>query len=126
MIGTGCVEFFLQELKVSTNNNKKIKRTFITFKYTMKLITIFAFGLLFMSIVSCGSKNPASTASTVEEAEKELAKRDKAQQKAAKKAKKEAYKHYWSLQTKEAKKSIKKNLKRQKRIARQRKKSGSE
>lgn len=81
--------------------------------------------LLFIWIaVSCGTKNPSNTPGTVEAAEKELAKRDKAQQKQAKKAKKEAYKHYWSLQSKEARKSIKQNLKRQKRIARHNKKSG--
>lgn len=89
---------------------------------TLKIVSVLLLSVLF----ACGSKNPANTPGTVEAAEKELAKRDKAQQKQAKKAKKQAYKHYWSLQTKEAKKSIKKNLRRQKRIARHNKKSGGE
>jgi fructose-specific phosphotransferase system component IIB len=92
----------------------------------MKFITFLLIGILLATTLSCGSKNPESTVGSVEEAEKVLAKRDKKQQKAAKKAKKEAYKRYWSQQSKEAKKSIKKNLKRQKRIARHRKKSGTQ
>lgn len=91
----------------------------------MNSITLKIFVLLFVSVLfSCGSKNPGNTPSTVEAAEKELAKRERIQAKEAKKAKKAAYKHYWSLQSKERRKSIKKNLKRQKRIARHNKKSG--
>lgn len=70
---------------------------------------------------SCGSKNPASTASTVEEAEAQLAKRRKADAKANKKLKKAAEKHYWSLQSKEARKSIKRNKKRHKKNKRKEK-----
>lgn len=92
----------------------------------MKVRTFYRVLLLFLAInlLSCGSKNPAATPLTVEQAEKEMAKKKKKQAKLAKREQKKAYKHYWSLQTKEAKKSIKKNRKRQKRIAKRRKKAG--
>lgn len=73
------------------------------------------------AITSCGSKSPAATATSVEEAEAQLAKRRKADAKANKKLKKAAEKHYWSLQSKEARKSIKRNKKRHKKNKRQEK-----
>jgi hypothetical protein len=64
----------------------------------------------------------AQEAATVEEAQKNIAKRRKKEAKAAKKAKKQSQKAYWDRQSKEAKKSVKKNAKRQKKAARKRKK----
>ncbi len=94
----------------------------------MKFRTIFLLFLLFAGtqVVSCGSKNPESTAITVEDAEKQLAKQEKKRVKAANREKKRAHKHYWSLQTKDARKSIKKNYRRQKKAARKRKNAGGE
>ena len=90
----------------------------------MKFKTIFIVLLLFLSGLteSCVGSKVQKTPSTVEEAEKILAAKQKKQAKANKKAQKEAHKRYWNAQTPEARKSIKKNKKRQKRIARHQKK----
>ena len=90
----------------------------------MKIKTKYAIVLLLFafSLTNCGNTRLDKNASTVAEAEKLMAKKQKKQARSAKKAKKEAYKIYWKAQTKEAKKSIKQNKKRQKRIARHNKK----
>ena len=90
----------------------------------MKIKTKYAIVLLLLSfgLTNCGSTRQDKNPSTVEEAEKLMAKKQKKQAKAAKKANKEAYKLYWKAQTKEAKKSIRQNKRRQKRIARHNKK----
>jgi hypothetical protein len=90
----------------------------------MKIKTNYAIVLLLFSfgLANCGSSRPDKTPSTVAEAEKLMAQKQKKQARAAKKAKKQAYKIYWKAQTKEAKKSIKLNNRRQKRIARHNKK----
>ena len=90
----------------------------------MKIKTNYPIVLLLfaLSLTNCGSSRPDKTASTVAEAEKLMAQKQKKQAKSAKKAKRKAYKLYWKAQTKEAKKSIKLNKRRQKRIARHNKK----
>lgn len=88
----------------------------------MKIQTFFYITLLFFAFEfsSCGTKDPGQ-ATSVEEAEKILAKNKKKEVKEANKAMKEAKKAYWSRQTKAARKSVKRNEKRQKKLARQRK-----
>tara|TARA_B110000285_G_scaffold197364_1_gene228960 strand:- start:599 stop:865 length:267 start_codon:yes stop_codon:yes gene_type:complete len=87
----------------------------------MKFRTIFHVLLLLFTLTTtnCGiirtKKNPTSVA----EAEKELAKKNK---KANRKSNEEAEKRYWSMQSKQSIKSIKKNKKRNKRMARHKKK----
>lgn len=76
-------------------------------------ITLFLFILLW-SNAAFSQKDPTS----VEAAEKAIAKRRKAEIKAGKKAKKEAEKRHWDRQSKAAKKSIKKNKKRNKKMQR--------
>ena len=67
--------------------------------------------LISLNIGSCSSTTPNNNPATVEEAQKQLAKKDKKNSRAAKKAKKASHKRYWKTQSKESKKSIKKNLK---------------
>ncbi len=90
----------------------------------MKFKTItYIFLLLIVTInYSCSSSQPGKTPSTVEEAEIQLAKKQKKSNREAKKSKKAAYKRYWKGQSKSAKKSIKKNHRRNKRIAKHKKK----
>ena len=91
----------------------------------MKIKTIYTIILLLaaLNVTSCGSTNPSKTPTTIEGAEKLLAKKRKKQAKASKKAQKAAQKRYWRAQSKSARKSVKKNNRRQKRIARHKKKN---
>ena len=85
----------------------------------MKIKTICAtLLLLFASLqTGCASSGPGKTPATVEEAEKQIAKKQKKSAREAKKVQKEAYKRFWKMQTKEARKSIKKNERRQRKLA---------
>ena len=65
--------------------------------------------LISLNIGSCSSTAPNKNPATVEEAQKQLAKKGKKDRRAAKKAKKASNKRYWKTQSKEAKKSVKKN-----------------
>lgn len=92
----------------------------------MKIKTLIRFILLLFltfSATNCGTPKIGETASSVEDAEKILAKQAKVKNKAAKKEQKKAYKRYWKMQSKEAKKSIKRNQRRQKKIARAKKRA---
>lgn len=91
----------------------------------MKFKTIFQLLLLLsvLTISACASSGPGKTPSSVEEAEKMLAKQDKQRQKQAKKDQKEANKRFWAMQSKSARKSIKQNKRRNKRLARMKKKA---
>ncbi len=91
----------------------------------MKIKTIYTIILLLatLNISSCGSTSPSKTPTTIEGAEKLLAKKRKKQAKEAKKAKKAAEKRYWRAQSKSARKSVKKNKRRQKRITKHKKKN---
>lgn len=88
----------------------------------MKIKTLFIHLLLCFLVLQtsgCGTPKPGTTSTSVEDAEKVLAKQAKAKNKIAKKEQKKAYKRFWKMQSKEAKKSIKRNKRRQKKIARQ-------
>jgi hypothetical protein len=76
-------------------------------------LTLFAGFLLFSEAVFA-QKNPTS----VEEAEKAIAKKKNKEGKAAAKAKKAAEKEHWARQSPEARKSIKRNKKKNKKIQR--------
>ena len=88
----------------------------------MKFQTFLVILILFcaVNISACASSKGPATGGSVADAQKAMAKSNKAKQKEAEKAKKASHKRYWSLQSKEARKSVKRNLKRQRKIARKR------
>lgn len=82
----------------------------------MKFKTIYNLTLLFflLTFIQCGSKNPESTPTTVEEAERIITERRNEQIKNADKVRKDAIKRNLKMQSKPVRKSIKKNAKIQK------------
>jgi hypothetical protein len=92
----------------------------------MKIRTFFHLFLLcvVLNSTACRSTGPEGTPATVEEAEKQLAKKRKKQAKASKRELKKAKKAYWKMQSKSARKSVKRNEKRQKKILRKQRRQG--
>jgi len=92
----------------------------------MKIRTFFQLFLLCVVLIStsCKSASPGNTPATVEEAEKQLAKKHKKDAKASRRELRKAKKAYWKRQSKPARKSIKRNAKQQKKIMRQKRKQG--
>ncbi|MBI3239063.1 MAG: hypothetical protein HYZ43_09530 [Flavobacteriia bacterium] len=92
----------------------------------MKIRTFFHLFLLcvVLNSTACRSTGPEGTPATVEEAEKQLAKKRKKQAKASKRELKKAKKAYWKMQSKSARKSVKRNEKRQKKIMRKQRRQG--
>ena len=83
----------------------------------------FLFILSFLTIFLLISNSfYAQTAGSVEDAQKQIDAKRKADAKIAKKAQKEAQRAHWDRQSPQAKKSIKKNKKRNKKMKRQVKK----
>gem|GEM_PF-675174 len=126
----GCDLFFLQAKE--TSSNKKINCNFTrridkSFSKTMKIRTFFHLFLLCIALNSaaCRSSAPGNTPATVEEAEKQMAKKAKADGKASRREAKKSKKAYWARQSKAARKSVKRNEKNQKKIARQKRKQGN-
>ena len=130
MLEMGCVLFFLQEKE--TSSNKKIKCNFtgrieMYFCKTMKIRTFFHLFLLciVLNSTACRSAAPGNNPATVEEAEKQMAKKAKTDAKASRREAKKAKKAYWKRQSKAARKSVKRNEKNQKKIARQKRRQGA-
>lgn len=92
----------------------------------MKIRTFFHLFLLcvVLNSTACRSTGPAGTPATVEEAEKQLAKKHKKEAKASKRELKKAKKAYWKLQSKSARKSVKRNEKAQKKMMRKKRRQG--
>ena len=90
--------------------------------YAMKITTFFQLFLLCLALNStaCRSAGPGNAPASVEEAEKQLAKKRKKEVKAAEKEMKRAKKEHWKRQSKATRKSVKRNERRQKKLARQR------
>lgn len=92
----------------------------------MKVRTIFQTIVLCITLnfISCKSTAGGSAPVSVEEAEKQIAKKRKKEAKTAKREKRQNDKAYWKRQSKSAKKSVKKNAKRQRKIIRKKKRQG--
>ena len=93
---------------------------------TMKIQTFFYTCLLLLTfqLTACRSASPDKAPATVEEAEKQLAKKRKKEAKASKRELRKAKKEFWKRQSKTARKSVKKNARRQRKIERQKKRQG--
>jgi len=92
----------------------------------MKIRTFFYLFVvcLVLNSTACRSAGPGNNPTSVEDAEKQLAKKAKKDGKASRREAKKSQKAYWKRQSKSARKSVKRNLKNQKKIARQKDKQG--
>jgi hypothetical protein len=92
----------------------------------MKIQTFFYVCLLLLGIqlMGCRTTSPDKAPATVEEAEKQLAKKRKKEAKASKRELRKAKKEFWKRQSKSARKSVKKNTRRQRKIERRKKRQG--
>ncbi|MBW7868758.1 MAG: hypothetical protein H3C31_10575 [Brumimicrobium sp.] len=82
-------------------------------KRTIFILTFVLFNIISLGS-SCASSGPAKTPTTVDEAERNIARDRRDRLKAAEKQQKAARKAFWKLQSKEAKKRVKQTQKREK------------